>query len=369
MSNKDFIFSVNTLVGCKYSILKELEAEYDIEKKYHKKYLLSKGASLITSGLSYFDELRFRSLSRNLEITAPPIYVLGHWRSGTTLLHNLLCSFKNVSYPTTYQTVFPNNLFFLSRLIKGIMQFYLPEKRLIDKVKMHVDFPQEEDFALLNEAGFSFYLWFFFPQDHQRIVDEFLTLSTQNSLKRQKYQQGYMRFVKRCITNVGGNQYVAKNPPNMARIPFLLGLFPGSRFVYIERNPYEVLMSTYKFFNSFFMTLQLQDVEEETVWNFVFDTYVRLHHQYQKDKHLIPRENLIELKYEQLVADPEAVFHSLHKGIFSDLEVDEQKFNSFIQSHQNHSANTYNFEKKFIDRVHAELGNLIEQQGYKQMPV
>ena len=37
MANKDFIFNVTTLAGCKYSILKELEENYHVEKAYRKK--------------------------------------------------------------------------------------------------------------------------------------------------------------------------------------------------------------------------------------------------------------------------------------------------------------------------------------------
>jgi len=265
MPKKDFIFSVNTLVGCKYSILKELEEKFHVEKGYRKIYRKTKLVSILLTGLSYFDELRYKSLSKNLEIKKDPIYILGHWRSGTTLLHNLLCSHKNISYPTTYQTVFPNNMFFLKGLIKEIMRFYLPEKRLVDGVKMHVDFPQEEDFALGNEAGYSFYYWFYFPADYQRVTDEYLTPSPETDERSQQYKQAYKKFIKRSILNIGGEQYIAKNPPNMARIPFLLDMFPGSRFIYIERNPYEVLMSTFKFHKGFLKTLQLQDMDDETL--------------------------------------------------------------------------------------------------------
>jgi len=365
MSNDDFIFSVNTFVGCKYSILKDLEEDFEIEKNYKKKYRWSKRISLILTGLSYFDNLRYQSLSKDFEIKKPPIYVLGHWRSGTTLLHNLLCCFNNVSYPNTYQTVFPNNLFFLKGLIRKIMQFYMPEKRLVDGIKMHVDFPQEEDFALGNEAGFSFYYWFYFPKDNQRISEEFLTLSADDRVKSQKYKQGYEKFIKRCLINIGGEQYIAKNPPSMARIPFLLDLFPGSRVVFIERNPYEVLMSTYRFNRGFLNTLQLQDIDDDELWNFIFRTYKSLNNQYQEDKKIIPPQNLVELKYENLVADPENVFKSLKKGIFSDMETNQSKLDSIIHSHVGHTVNKYNFDRKFIDRVNLELGSLIEQQGYK----
>lgn len=153
MAKKEFIFNLTTLAGCKYSILKDLEENYKVEKVYRRKYNLSKLASLAITGLAFFDDLRYRSMSKNLEIKKDPIYVLGHWRSGTTFLHQLLCCFQDVSYPTTYQTVFPNNLFFLQGLLKRIMKFYLPEKRLVDKIQMHVDFPGGQAFNPGKSSG------------------------------------------------------------------------------------------------------------------------------------------------------------------------------------------------------------------------
>lgn len=365
MANKDFIFNITTLAGCKYSILKDLEAEFQAEKPFRMKYNLSKLASLVITGLAYFDNLRYRSMSRDLEIKKDPIYVIGHWRSGTTFLHQLLCSFNDVSYSTTYQTVFPNNLFFLQRLLKTIIQFYLPEQRLVDKVQMHVDFPQEEEFALGNEVGFSFYYWFYFPKDYKRIREEHLTLSSLDEKKREAFKEGYKRFVKRSLLYVKGNQYVAKNPPHMARIPFLLEMFPKSRFVFIERNPYEVLMSTFRFFKGFLKTLQVQEMSDEDLWEFIFSNYRMMYEIYEVDKLKIPTGNLVELRYEELTRDPASVIELLQNGLLSDLKPNESKLKSMLETHQKHAPNTYDFERAYLDRVNAELGALIEKQGYK----
>lgn len=367
MKRDEFIFGVNTLVGCRFSILKDLEKSYHVEKKFLKIYRRTKAISMITTTLSYIDEIRYKSLSRGLEIKNDPIYILGHWRSGTTLLHNLLCCHKDISYPTTYQTVFPNNLFFLNGLMKGVMEIIMPKKRLVDQVELNVNFPQEEDFGLGHEAGYSFYYWFHFPNDYQSITDDFLTLSTGDEKKIEKYKKAYKRFIKRALLNVGGEQYIAKNPPNMARLPFLLDIFPKSRFVYIERNPYEVLMSTYRFHKGFLRTLQLQEVDDETLWEFIYQTYILTYNQYQKDKSLIPPENLVELKYEELVQDPEAIFSSMTQGIFSDLEPDSEKLKGLLQKHGKHSANPYDFDRDYIDRVNSELGDIIEKQGYQRL--
>ena len=365
MANQEFIFSVNTLAGCKFTVLRELLSKFEVEEKYLQKLRSSTSLSILTTFLSYFDELRYRFLARKLTINKDPIYILGHWRSGTTLLHNLLCCHENVAYPTTYQTVFPNNLFFMKGLMKAIMQHYLPRERLVDRVEMHVDNPQEEGFALGNEAGFSFYYWYYFPSDHRQITQEYLNLSAADPKKIQRFKTGYERFIKRCILNIGGEQYIAKNPPNMARIPFLLDLFPQSRFIYIERNPYEVLMSTFRFHKGFLRTLQLQDIDDASLWEFICSTYDLLYRKYQDSRHLIQAANLVEISYEQLVADPASMYEYLHKGIIPDLKTDPGKLGSLLQSSKEHSANTYDFSREYLDRVNERLGPVIREQGYE----
>src|SRR5271165_7119907 len=36
----------------------------------------------------------------------PPLFVLGHWRSGTTHLHNLLCLDERFAFPNFYQALY-----------------------------------------------------------------------------------------------------------------------------------------------------------------------------------------------------------------------------------------------------------------------
>ena len=365
MSNDEFIFSVNTLMGCRYPFVKALEKRFHVEDNYKKIFRISKWLSRVISALSYFDDIRYQGLSGTIKIQKHPIYVLGHWRSGTTLLHNLMCSYKNTSYPTTYQTVFPNNMFFSKRLIKWILQQFLPERRLVDQAVMHVDYPQEEEFALGSETGFSFYYWLYFPGDRQVISDEYLTLPSDNQKRDQTFTRSYLRFIKRCMLNIGGEQYVAKNPPSMARIPFLICLFPQSRFVYIERNPYEVILSSFRFFKGFLRTVQLQDIDDESLWNFIIRTYKYLFEKYQQDKALIPSQNLVEIKYEHLISDTESVLNELHQKLFPELEPDEVKLKEHLGLHKDHKIKKYKFEDQYIERVNRELGDLITLQGYE----
>ncbi len=367
MPNEEFIFKVNTLAGARYPILKELENEFRIEEDYLTIYRHSKLVSALLTGLSYVDDWFYRTRSKGMTIEKPPIYILGFWRSGTTFLHNLLCSLEDTSYPTTYHTVFPNNLFFLRKVIKSITQFYLPERRIRDRVKMHVDLPQEEDFGLGNDIGYSFYYWFHFPSQHRKVSDRYLAPDRRDRRLYESVKKGYIRFVKRSILHVGGAQYVAKNPPNLARIPFLLDVFPEARFIYIQRNTYEVLQSSFKFFRGFLKTLQLQDVDDSELWNFVFGTYRTLYTSYRDHQHKIPEGKLYRISYEDLMAGPEPEFLKLRDRFLPEMTMDQSLFSRHIKEHRNHHPNTYHFSREYLDRVNHEVGDLIEEMGYELM--
>ena len=42
-------------------------------------------------------------------IDPTPLFILGHWRSGTTHMHNLLGKDPNHTYPTLWQVIFPDS--------------------------------------------------------------------------------------------------------------------------------------------------------------------------------------------------------------------------------------------------------------------
>src|SRR5262245_7049205 len=50
-----------------------------------------------------FERLLMSHRVRETKLVQPPIFVLGHWRSGTTLLHELLILDPRHTYPNTYE--------------------------------------------------------------------------------------------------------------------------------------------------------------------------------------------------------------------------------------------------------------------------
>ncbi|UCG27925.1 MAG: sulfotransferase [Bacteroidales bacterium] len=314
--------------------------------------------------ISAFDKLRSKQLEERVIIEKPPVFIIGHWRSGTTFLHNLLSCMSDAAYPTTFHTVFPNNLFAFKGIIKWLMQYFLPKRRPVDEVKMDSNNPQEEEMAFGNAFFFSYYYWFYFPKEYDEIAERFLFVEHITDEEQEKFKKNYVRFIKRTMINTGGSRYISKNPPNTARIPILLDMFPEAKFIYLSRDPYETLVSTYRFCNAFLKTLQLQEFNDTDLWKIVIDTYRSLIERYRRYKSLIPEDQLIEIQYKDLVNQPEHVLDTIFDRFFPGLPEEKERIIQHIPSLSEHKANTYRFEKDFIRWVNREIGPLIVEQGY-----
>ena len=89
--------------------------------------------SMKNSLLRRREEHRFGAKVRDTEVPAP-LFVLGHWRNGTTHLHNLLCIDRRFAFPNTYQVCFPHTFLSTEAETSRRMALFLPKHRPMDNV-------------------------------------------------------------------------------------------------------------------------------------------------------------------------------------------------------------------------------------------
>jgi hypothetical protein len=362
--NDKLAAGITTLAGARFKVFRFVSKKYGVEKKYRTKWIISGLISVICTFFSFFDQLvyAFKKKPKNLK---DPIFIIGHWRSGTTLLHNLMCSDPEMGYSTTYQTVFPNNLFSFQWLFKLVMKMLMPDKRPVDNVLLNVNYPQEEEFAINNEIPFSFYNWWYFPKKTREIADEYLLDKTTKSADTKLWKENFKRFVNRSLLNTSGIRFISKNPPHTARIPQILSMYPNAKFIYIHRNPYEVVRSTVAFFKSILPTTQLQEIDDETLMSDILWVYKNLILKYELDKKGIPSENLIEIKYTDLVSDPEKEIKQIYNNLLKeDYSRVEGNVKTYIDS-LNHKLKKYKYNTEFLAKVNRELLEIIKLKEYE----
>ena len=172
---------------------------------------------VISTPFQIYEYVYFRRKIKQYKFKRSPIFIIGHWRSGTTHLHNLLCKDTNHGFVTTYQGVFPNNL--KSKWIfKTFMEMKIPKTRPSDNVKLSADFPQEEEFALGNMTDATFYHFFYFPSLNDQLYEKFVRLNGISASAKNLLKKKYYELLVKAVFNTGKQQLIVKNPLNTGKI-------------------------------------------------------------------------------------------------------------------------------------------------------
>ena len=108
-------------------------------------------------------------------IREAPIFIVGHWRTGTTLLHELLILDARHGYPTTYECMVPNSFLLTEGFFTRWLPFLTPSHRPMDNMAAGFDRPQEDEFALCMLGQPSPYLSIAFP-NRAPLCQEYLDL-------------------------------------------------------------------------------------------------------------------------------------------------------------------------------------------------
>src|SRR4029077_5609932 len=77
------------------------------------------------------------------------IFIIGHWRTGTTLLYELLTLDQRFIAPTPMECFAPAVCLGFGRVLRWL-SFMLPANRPMDNMPVGWDRPQEDEFALMN---------------------------------------------------------------------------------------------------------------------------------------------------------------------------------------------------------------------------
>jgi hypothetical protein len=294
----------------------------------------------------------------------PPLFILGHWRHGTTHLHNLLSLDPQFAFPTLYQTLYPRTFLTTEALIPRLGSPLLLRKRPHDNVAIDFGVPNEDELALLNDSGLSPYLSWVFPRrvDH---YDRFLTFKDASEVELARWRTSLLLFLKK-LTFKYGRPLVLKSPPHTARIRLLLDLFPAARFVHIRRDPFTVFRSTKHMYAATMRYWRLQSPPDGDEDNRILRVYREMYDAFFDQQDMIPAGQFVEISYEDLERDPISQVETIYEALgLTGFDALRPRLEGYLGSIAGYRKNTHaELPESIRQRISQEWGRSFEEWEY-----
>jgi len=295
---------------------------FRIPPRYWPKAAFTTLASGLSSGFALAEKAIYgREIAST--IVPPPLFVLGHWRSGTTHLHNLLALDERFGSPRFSEVTIPSTFLTGEKVLTTAAKYLLPKTRFaIDNVPLSTEAPSEEEFALAQMSFHSPYMGWAFPE-HADYYSRYVSFRGVPEHEIAEWKNAFLTFLKK-LTLRHHKPMILKSPPNTARIKLLLDIFPDARFVHIHRDPYTVYQSTRHLHVSSWKNFAFQRLDESALQERIFRQHNDMFDAFFEERSLIPEGRFTELSFQQLEADPigqvERIYRDLSLPDFSEVK-------------------------------------------------
>ena len=325
---------------------------------------------ILVMPVAFLQYMFFSKKIRQTQIAKPPVFILGHYRSGTTYLHKLIAGDTRFGFISYYDIICPNTSLLFGNWLKAALQL------IINKLKIKTSFfnntipslddPAEEERFLINKgSAYTDYWRFVFPLCWNQWPS-----CAKECLDEEYYQpwsKEYEYALKLATYKSKGKQLVLKSPPNTERIKYLLKMFPDAKFIYISRNPYHVFYSMQNLWQKAIKKFCLQHISDEQVEEIIFSHFINLIDQYEKDKVLIPEGHLVEITYEELEAKPLFILKKIYKALnIHGFETMYDSLQHQLQREKRYSKFKYNFNQESFKKIEKRWTKYIHQWNEKR---
>ena len=303
------------------------------------KTMMATAAGRLRAGKAIFDYLEGHPEVREKRIDRP-VFIIGGWRTGTTLLQRMLACAPNLRgvYPMELSAPWrctasgkkeKDKLTQSARLTHNFLHLVNPAMKTIHP--SGEDLPEECVLAM----GTDFKNWGF--------TSTLRCPSYVSWLKDQDFRPSYQRYadILRMLQDDGNRRWVLKAPAHTAELPSLLAAFPDACIVHLHRDVVETIASSASLFAVFRSTYS-DRVDPEEVGRFQLDqTALWL------DRAMACREKppknatpiFMDLAYRDLVRDPVAAARSIYEAF--DIEWSEEVAHGFDAYLKNHPRNKH----------------------------
>ncbi|MEM9586427.1 MAG: sulfotransferase [Planctomycetota bacterium] len=330
------------------------------------------------SVMSGIQKLVFGRSIATAELHGAPVFIVGHWRSGTTLLHELMVRDERLSSPSTYQCFAPHHFLITEWFFRRFASWMLPGKRPMDNMDAGWDRPQEDEFALLNLGLPSPYRRIAFPRRGGVDMD-YLSLDDLDAADRDRWLNSLDRFMKQ-VSLVTGRPLVIKSPTHTGRVGHLAKAFPDAKFIHITRDPRSLFPSTCRLWRGLDAVQSLQNVsvpqgkDESTrqqdpcqIEAYVIRCLKEMYGAFHAQRESIGDSRLIDIRYEDLIESPVETLRSIYNTLrLSDFDSVEPVIQQWADTeHKAYQTNTHQLSDESEAQLKDAWGDYFQRYGYQ----
>lgn len=325
----------------------------------------------------FLDGILFPELHR-VQVRAP-VFLVGHARSGTTLLHRLISrDGDRFSSFMLYELYFPSLLqkkairalaAFDRRVLGGVFERQVQawEKRRYGATQdihaMGLTQLEEDDFLFYWSCASGTWM---LKLPAMGEIDFYHLDDRWSERRRRRLQRFYADCIRRELYLNGADRvHLCKAPHFAGRVASLIESFPDARIVVTMRSPYETIPSLLKLMKTSWAMRKWTDAEMQRSLHILaeqsYDTY--LYPLEVLERH--PETPRAIVDYAELVESPKRVVERLYADlgfplspeIERALEAEEQKAGKHETSHR-YSLEEFGLKS---DEIHARLADLFER--------
>ncbi len=327
------------------------------------------------------DPILFPALRRT-QVRAP-VFILGHARSGTTLLHRLMSrDADRFSAFRLWELFFPSLLekrailglaALDARWLGGAMARRVRawEAEKFGKTRhlhpMGLTEPEEDDGVLTHSCASG--AWIVrFPYLGEL---DFYHVDERPERERRRLMRFYAQCVRRQLCLNGGDRiHLSKNPIFAGRVEALLETFPDARFVVPFRNPYETIPSLLKLMQTAWRMRRWSEAEMQRSLQVLA---AQSYHTYRHPLEVLARHPEAPhaiVEYSELVAEPSRVVAQVYRSLGLPMTPEYAKIlaGEERKAREHETTHAYALAEFGLraDAIRGELADLFERFGWQE---
>ncbi|MGH8259514.1 MAG: sulfotransferase [Steroidobacteraceae bacterium] len=263
-----------------------------------------------------------------------PVFILGFWRSGTTVLHELLAAATGWTTPRTWQCFNPSTCFLM-----GPPARETAVERPMDRGRIATFGPQEDELALLLLGEPSLYRAFIDPRRlaecarHAKAESQATTATATATATAAPSELPRWQMFLRGIASVPAAPSVPaalpapappsarlllKSPNHTLRLPLLRATFPRARFIWIGRDSGEVLASNVRMWRTMMERYALWTMPPGELEPFLLELLGACARALERCLDELTREQLLWIDFAGLTAQPRPVLETVLRFLARD---------------------------------------------------